>query len=217
MAFNFAILLTNNMIFKNKDTSTTQKRLCVVFFTIAMMYMTSVSVKRIKKIHEIKEQNGYNFHEKDMRFETTEKIVKLAIFCMIAAILCGMTGIAGGMVLGPLFLTYNMVPTVMSGTNQYITMIASIAVVVQFIYLDQLYWGYSAEFGVITVFAAFTGIQAINSYVKKSGKQSVITLLLVIVLTLAILSLPLKFLVLKPAAPAAASIVKVPETQLFDR
>jgi uncharacterized membrane protein YfcA len=64
-----------------------------------------------------------------MRFKTTDKIVKLAIYCMIAAVLCGMTGIAGGMVLGPLFLTYNMVPQVMSGTNQYITMIASIAVV----------------------------------------------------------------------------------------
>jgi len=36
---------------------------------------------------------------------------------MIAAVLCGCTGIAGGMVLGPLFLKYNMVPSVMSGTN----------------------------------------------------------------------------------------------------
>ena len=47
---------------------------------------------------------------------------------MIAAILCGATGIAGGMVLGPLFLTYNMQPKVMSSTNQFITLIASIAV-----------------------------------------------------------------------------------------
>jgi uncharacterized membrane protein YfcA len=28
-----------------------------------------------------------------------------------------MTGIAGGMVLGPLFLSYNMLPQVMSSTN----------------------------------------------------------------------------------------------------
>lgn len=94
-----------------------QKKICVVVFTIAMLYMTSISVSRIKKIHEIKEAQGYEFHEQDMRFETTEKIVKLAFYCMIAAVLCGMTGIAGGMVLGPLFLTYNMVPQVMSGTN----------------------------------------------------------------------------------------------------
>jgi len=36
---------------------------------------------------------------------------------MIAAILTGICGIAGGMVLGPLFLQYNMIPQVMSGTN----------------------------------------------------------------------------------------------------
>ena len=52
--------------------------------------------------------------------------------CMVAAILCGMTGIAGGMVLGPLFLKYNMLPSVMSSTNQYITMVASVSVAIQF-------------------------------------------------------------------------------------
>ena len=47
---------------------------------------------------------------------------------MVAALLCGLTGIAGGIVLGPLFLTYNMRPQIMGGTNQYITMMASIVV-----------------------------------------------------------------------------------------
>lgn len=170
MLVNFLLLMINNAVFKMPGFSDTQKKICVVGFTVAMIAMTWYGVKRVKRIHEIKEAQGYEFDPQDMRFETTEKVVKLAIYCMIAAILCGMTGIAGGMVLGPLFLTYNMVPQVMSGTNQYITMVASIAVVLQFIYLDQLYWGYSMEFGVITIFAAFTGIQAINSYVKKSGK-----------------------------------------------
>jgi len=36
---------------------------------------------------------------------------------MIAAILAGCTGIAGGMVLAPLFLSYNMLPLVMAATN----------------------------------------------------------------------------------------------------
>ena len=84
--------------------------MCVVGFTVAMIYMTSIAVKRVKKIHECKAALGYDFHPQDMRFRSTGKIVKLVIYCMIAAILCGMTGIAGGMVLGPLFLTYNMVP-----------------------------------------------------------------------------------------------------------
>ena len=62
-------------------------------------------------------RDGYKFDGNDLRFNSTYEIVKLAFICMIAAILCGLTGIAGGMVLGPLFLTYNMLPTIMSATN----------------------------------------------------------------------------------------------------
>jgi hypothetical protein len=110
MLINFVILLANNMIVKNKDTNPQNKKICIILFTFLMIYMTSLSVNNVKKIHETKNAKGYSFHEKDMRFDETKKIVELAIYCMVAAILCGMTGIAGGMVLGPLFLTYNMVP-----------------------------------------------------------------------------------------------------------
>lgn len=135
-----------------------------------MISLTVYSVKRISNIYKIKEEEDYKFHEKDVRFENTFEIIKLAFFCMIAAMICGMTGIAGGMVLAPLFLTYNMVPQVMSNTNQYITMFASICVVAQFIYLDELYWHYTYLFGIITILAAFTGIKSVNYYIKKSGK-----------------------------------------------
>ena len=129
-----------------------------------------------------------------MEFKTTMDIIKLAVLCMIAAILCGCTGIAGGMVLGPLFLTYNMVPKVMSGTNQYITMIAALAVTLQLIYLGELHFGYAIVFGVTTVLAAMTGIKSINIYTARSGKQSVILIILALCLTMALLMLPLKFL-----------------------
>lgn len=74
-------------------------------------------MRRIDNIHHLKIEHGYEFDDADLKFETTQKIIKLAFFCFIAAILCGCTGIAGGMVLGPLFLSYNMLPSVMSGTN----------------------------------------------------------------------------------------------------
>lgn len=165
-----------------------------VVFAICMILFTVMQVRRVQMKHELKEQYNYEFAPNDLKFETTGKIVKLAIFCMIAAILCGCTGIAGGMVLGPLFLTYNMVPTVMSGTNQYITMIASIATAIQFVYIGNLLIEYAILTGLISLVAAFIGIKAIN-IVTKSGKQSVITLILVIVLTLALLSLPLNYLI----------------------
>ena len=65
----------------------------------------------------IKKEQGYKFDANDLKLESVFDVIKLCLFCMIAAGLCGMTGIAGGMVLGPLFLTYNMIPQMMSGTN----------------------------------------------------------------------------------------------------
>lgn len=113
---------------------------------------------------------------------------------MVAAIICGMTGIAGGMVLGPLFLTYNMLPTVMSATNQYITMIASISVVIQFVYLGQLNAPFAILFGIVAFIAAYIGIRGVNIYMQKhGGRQSVITVILTVVLVFALLSLPIHY------------------------
>lgn len=102
----------------------------MALFVIIMGLLTYYNVQRVQNVHEIKNREGYKFDPNDYKFESTSDILKLCFFCMIAAGLCGMTGIAGGMVLGPLFLTYDMLPSVMSGTNQYITMIASISVAV---------------------------------------------------------------------------------------
>ena len=72
--------------------------------------MSRWAVSKVSKIQEVKQAEGYNFDVKDVRFDGVKDVIKLAFFCMIAAVLCGCTGIAGGMILGPLFLTYNMVP-----------------------------------------------------------------------------------------------------------
>ena len=73
-------------------------------------------------------------------------------------------------------------------------MIASISVVIQFVYLGQLDCPYAALFGVVAFIAAFIGIKGVNIYMQKhGGKQSVITVILTVVLIFALLSLPLHF------------------------
>ena len=72
--------------------------------------MTRWAVNKVSNIQTIKQTQGYKFDEKDVRFDGPKDVVKLAFFCAIAAVLCGCTGIAGGMILGPLFLTYDMIP-----------------------------------------------------------------------------------------------------------
>jgi hypothetical protein len=208
MAFillNFSMLFATQFLYGGKGSVQLPdwgRQLVLVGFIVTMLLLTVWSVIRINRLHEIKQRDGYKFDANDTKFEKVSDIAALAFFCMIAAVLCGCTGIAGGMVLGPLFLKYNMIPSVMSGTNQYITMIASLSVAIQFIYLGGMNFDYAILFGGLTLIAAYTGITAVNIYVKRSGKQSVIAILLVIVLTLALISLPIDY-IMKAQAKSA--------------
>ena len=58
----------------------------------------------------------------------------------------------------------------MSATNQFITLIASVAVASQFAYLGVIHWGHCGVFALITVAAAFTGIKFVNWYTQKYGR-----------------------------------------------
>ena len=139
-------------------------------FALVCFGLTLYALKLVSWIQDIKVRDGYEFDANDTRFDSSKDVVLLAFFCAIAAVLCGMTGIAGGMVLGPLFLRYNMLPQVMAGTNQYITLVASFSVMLQFAYAGTLNIHYSIMFGVLTVISAFCGIHLVNIYVAKSGK-----------------------------------------------
>ena len=73
-------------------------------FTVVTILLSWFSAKKIQKVQEDKIKYKYNFDKNDQRFDSINEVLKLSVFCAIAAILCGCTGIAGGMVLGPLFL-----------------------------------------------------------------------------------------------------------------
>ena len=86
-------------------------------FALLMGLATRESIREIDHHREVKIRNRYVYDKNDLIFKDKLAIIQMSMACMVAAILCGMTGIAGGMVLGPLFLKYNMLPTVMSATN----------------------------------------------------------------------------------------------------
>ena len=64
----------------------------------------------MKRVHEIKKMQNYAYDENDIKFERNSSIISLAALCMLSSMICGATGVAGGMVLGPLFLKLGMIP-----------------------------------------------------------------------------------------------------------
>lgn len=175
------------------------KAITVGTFAVICILVTICVASRVKRLHELKATRPELVDSEDIPFSNNCDVLKMAFVCMIAAILCGCTGIAGGMVLGPLFMAYGMNPQVMAATNQYITMVSAVSVALQFAMLHDMIWPYAGIFGVSTILAAYLGIRAVQCYIERSGKESIIALLLIIVLSLALISIPIKQFLLPSA------------------
>jgi len=119
---------------------------------------TIYNARELKRIHEIKIKGGYFFEKSDVKFEDHSSIAKVVAFCFIAGIMGGIVGIAGGIILGPLFLSMGMLPTVVSATNQYLALISTISVTSQFLYMDILNIPYALSIGIFQIAASYIGI-----------------------------------------------------------
>ena len=53
-------------------------------------------------------------------------------------------------------------------------------------------WPWALTFGVVALISAYIGIQGVKKAIERSGKQSIIAVILTIVLIIALLSLPVK-------------------------
>ena len=89
----------------------------VIVFFIYTIASTLYNAKDIRRIHAIKRRDGYYFDPKDMVFDDNKSLIKITTICFLAGTMGGIVGIAGGIILGPLFLSFGMLPMVAAGTN----------------------------------------------------------------------------------------------------
>ncbi len=60
----------------------------------------------------------------------------------------GIVGIAGGIILNPLFISMGMITEVLQGTSQYIVLISTISVSIQFLYISVVNIPYAIFLGI---------------------------------------------------------------------
>ncbi len=82
----------------------------------------------------------------------------------------GIIGLAGGVILGPFFLSIGMLPTVVAGTNQYLALLQCISLSSQFFYLGLINIPYAAVLGVFALVGSYIGITQVNRIVKITGR-----------------------------------------------
>jgi hypothetical protein len=100
----------------------------VAIFIIYSFISTIYNARLLKRIHAIKRRDGYPYDSSDITFNDNKSVALVVLYCFIAGMLGGIVGIAGGIILGPLFLSLNMNPVVVAATNQYLALISTISV-----------------------------------------------------------------------------------------
>jgi hypothetical protein len=73
-------------------------------FIIYSIISTIYNSKELKRIHFIKKRDGYQFDKADFKFDDNKILIMTVVYCFVAGTLGGIVGIAGGIILGPLFL-----------------------------------------------------------------------------------------------------------------
>lgn len=106
-------------------------------------------------------------------------------FTFVAGIVAGLIGIGGGMVLGPLMLVMGINPRVSTATTATMVVLTSSSVAVIFVTSGIVPWQYAALFFSICLFGSILGKSKIDGYVKKTGRPSLLILILAVIIALA--------------------------------
>jgi uncharacterized membrane protein YfcA len=140
-------------------------------------------VKLIKN-HDEKKNVRYPFHPNDVHWDFA-KTRFYAFFTFLAGIVAGLIGIGGGMVLGPLMLIMGIHPRVSSATTATMIVLTSSGVAIMFVTAGLVPWEYAVTFFCTCFTGAYIGKTKIDGYVKRTGKASILILLLATIIVLA--------------------------------
>ena len=136
---------------------------------------------------------NFPYDDRDINW-TKETIIKLCFIGFLAGFIAGVIGIGGGVVLGPILLDLGIHPIVGTVTTNMLVLITSSSTTFQFILFKMLNVQYGIFCIIFSAVGSYCGTYLVNTYVKKTGKQSFIVFILFCVVIISAIVLPLSSL-----------------------
>lgn len=94
------------------------------------------------------------------------------------------------MIINPILLSLNMMPSVASATGMYLVIFSSGASTILFIIDRLLLFEYAAYFGAASIIGTITGIKLVDIVVWRTGRQSILIFILVCLMAIALIIIP---------------------------
>ena len=162
-------------------------------FLIIVLFYDYYIINHIETEYSYRKIINFPYDERDIVW-TKPTIIKLAFIGLLAGFIAGVIGIGGGVVLGPILLDLGIHPIVGSVTTNMLVLITSSSTTFQFILFKMLNLQYGIICIIFSALGSYCGIYLVNTYVKKTGKQSFIVLVLFCVVIVSAIVLPLSSL-----------------------
>ena len=162
-------------------------------FLIIVLFYDYYIINHIETEYSYRKIINFPYDERDIVW-TKPTIIKLAFIGLLAGFIAGVIGIGGGVVLGPILLDLGIHPIVGSVTTNMLVLITSSSTTFQFILFKMLNLQYGIICIIFSALGSYCGIYLVNTYVKKTGKQSFIVLVLFCVVIVSAVVLPLSSL-----------------------
>merc|ERR1719323_2933651 len=142
-----------------------------------VLFVSVIARNHLVDVYRKKLEWGYEYLEGDVKWDETNTI-RYPLICSIAGLCAGMFGIGGGIVKGPLMLEMGVRPEVCSATSATMILFTSAAATVSYLLFESLNPHYGIIVFCLGFFNTLIGQKALNAAVKKSGRNSIIVLLI---------------------------------------
>ena len=142
-----------------------------------MLYFIKYSIQRVYNHINLKKKIIPNYSSEVI--QNVENNIKYVVgISIIAGIVSSSLGIGGGMITNPAFASLGMDPKESSSTSNFLIIVTAIAATFMFILSGQLEINYSICLGTFCTIAAFIGSFYILKYINKTGRSSVLLVIM---------------------------------------
>lgn len=158
-------------------------------FILLCVVVTYISIKLNKKEQDLRKKYNVNFVVGEIIFEG-KNLTILLIIGFVGGFAAGAFGLGGGSIYNPALLALGVQPRVAAATGMYLVMFSCVNACVVNGIQGILSFRYGFFVGMWCVGGSLLGLGLADSYVKKSGKQSIFVWLLCLVFIICAVATP---------------------------
>ena len=160
-----------------------------LIFYIGNLILISLNSFRVRRENIVKHQAKFPFHPQDIQFGDISTLICFKIFFFVVFTLASAFGIGGGFVIVLFFYRYRMHPLVASETMIAIFYVL-LASSIQFGIQGLVRWDFALWNTLFAILGTFTGVFVIEKAIKRTGRTSIIVILVACLIALSTILIP---------------------------